>query len=75
MTDEQIDALNEMEDLLVRALSCVRRAQQGDPRALDWLSDRMLGDLRIKRFIYFDLPPPLARLMTGQRLERMAGGG
>lgn len=75
MTDEQFYGLNELEDLLVKALSCVRRAQQGDPRALDWLSDRMLGDLRIKRFIYFDVPPPLARYMASLRLERMTGGG
>lgn len=75
MTDEQFYGLHELEDLLVKALSGVRRAQQGDPAALDWLSDRMLGDARTKRFIYFDVPPALARYMASLRLERMTGGG
>lgn len=75
MTDEQFYGLNELEDLLVKALSGVRRAQQGDPAALDWLSDRMLGDARIKRFIYFDVPPALAGFMALRLLKRRTGGG
>ena len=74
MSDGTFESLNRLEDELVDALACVRQAQQGDRRKLLGLHRRLLGNAKVRPFLYFDLDADLAKEIGNVRIELMAGG-